>query len=354
MSTVLFLISAAFAAPTLDISGDCPGPMTIDVGNLPAFGQHVLVASPNPGPFTVGSGACAGTEIGLAPPFFVVAAPTAGPDGTRTYTPSLDGDQCGWSVQVVDLSDCSTSSVVPVDGGGDPVDPPADAAILSQFETNAHVPSSAPVGVTWTGDSLLVAHSAGGGPLTYVTRDGELILLIDPVSEDPDDPDGFLSLLAPGDPAWTGDDGFWVNGEFEDQDWFIAPDGTVLERRAQAPDVTQHRISHAWDGALLWGAGQDNYAPSLVFAQDEGGAVVSEFSSGYNLNGLTWDGEYLWGITFDTRELVRMSPDGSDISAVSVPDLPGPPQGLAWDGLSFWTCINTGGTDYVVEIGVTY
>ena len=342
----LLIVGAVHAAPTVAVSGSCPGEMSIDVAGLPPLGRHVLVASDTEGPYTVGSGACAGTEIALGPPFLLVASPRAGVDGTRSYSPTLSPDQCGMDVQVVDLSDCSVSPVVPVVEPVDPGDPPVSAGILSQFETNAHVLSSAPVGVSWTGESLLVAHSAGGGPFTYVTREGVLIDAIDPVAHD--------DLLAPGDPAWTGPGGFWVNGEFEDEDWFIGPGGTVLDWRPQPVGVTQHRISHAWDGAMLWGAGQDNYAPSQVFAQDGDGTVVQNFSSGYNLNGLTWDGEFLWGITFDTRELVRMTPDGAAVDAVAVPDLPGPPQGLTWDGTSFWTCINTGGTDYVVEIGVGY
>ena len=248
-------------------------------------------------------------------------------------------------MQVVDLADCSTSDVVPFLPPVDP-GPPVSATALRQWATNDHVLSSAPVGITWTGDSLLVSHSAGGGILTYVTQDGDLLESIDPSAHH--------EFTAPSDLAWLGPEGFWVNDSATDEDWFIAPDGTLIDWRPRPEGVSDYRISYTWDGAQLWGAGQDSDVESTVFSLDEAGVVVTSFESGVDLHGIVWDGEWLWGITFASRELVRMSPDGTDITRVSVDGLPGNPRGLGWDGERFWTTINTGFTDYVVEVEVTY
>ena len=343
---LLVLLAIAHAAPTLTIDGDCPGAMSIAVDGLPAYGRHVLAASGSVAPFTLGSGTCAGTALDLAPPFTLVASPTAGPDGSRVYTPWIDADLCPQSVQVVDLADCSVSAVVPfvTEDPVDPGDPPVSAAALRQWPTNDHVASSAPIGITWTGDSLLVSHAAGGGIFTFVTPDGDLIDSIDPVAHN--------DFRSPGDTAWLGD-GFWANDQLSGEDWFIAPDGTLLEWRPM-PAMADYRISYTWDGDVLWGASQDADLVSEVFSVDADGTVLSSFSSGYDLQGLTWDGAWLWGITWDTYELVRMSRDGSSITAIPISGLPGFPRGLAWDGAHFWTTRNTAGTDYVIEIEVAY
>ena len=51
--------------PDLNLSGSCPGLLTLDVGDATATGMVALLAGSSPGSTVVPSGGCAGTEPGL-------------------------------------------------------------------------------------------------------------------------------------------------------------------------------------------------------------------------------------------------------------------------------------------------
>ena len=56
----------ALATPVLTVTGDCPGPATIDMTEISAFGTAALLVGSGPGSEVVPAGPCAGIPTGLA------------------------------------------------------------------------------------------------------------------------------------------------------------------------------------------------------------------------------------------------------------------------------------------------
>ena len=207
------------------------------------------------------------------------------------------------------------------------------AAWTGGFNTSAAVPFNAPVGVTWTGNELIIAHSAGSGPLSRFTNGGAPLGNFDPAG-----------IIAPGDPAFDGVD-VWINDEFDDQTYRVDLAGNILDAIGEPSSLTEFRIAHAWDGTSLWGAGSQNTENSMVFRYDANGRVVQAFEAPCNLFGLTVKDGNLWGLgsNYASVELCEMAMDGTPLGILPVAGITSLLQGIEWDGSVFWA----GGNDPV-------
>ena len=102
--------SAPPMGPMISSVGTCPGPVTITVNGLTAGGQVAFVRANATGSFTVPSGACAGTNLGLNAPQLLTTMMVP-PGGTLTIPANLGAGQCTKYFQAVDLSTCQVSNV---------------------------------------------------------------------------------------------------------------------------------------------------------------------------------------------------------------------------------------------------
>lgn len=99
--------------PQLVVVGDCPGEMTIIAAGMTPQRALGLYGSETEGPFTMGGGACLGTELGLD------GATPIGPRitdelGMTSLTATLGQAWCGIKLQVVDSVSCAVSNVTTI------------------------------------------------------------------------------------------------------------------------------------------------------------------------------------------------------------------------------------------------
>ncbi|MGB0953790.1 MAG: hypothetical protein ACPG31_11230 [Planctomycetota bacterium] len=94
----------------LSISGTCPGPMTITVSGATPNGS-VAVVYGNAGSFTLPSAPCAGIVLDLDFPN-LAGLFTADANGDLVLTPTIPAVVCGWTLQVVDATNCAVSTSV--------------------------------------------------------------------------------------------------------------------------------------------------------------------------------------------------------------------------------------------------
>ncbi|HEX9792462.1 MAG TPA: DNRLRE domain-containing protein [Planctomycetota bacterium] len=100
---------------SLSMTGNCPGPVKIDVNGATPGGSTVIAATLNgPGAFTVPAGnPCAGTVLGINAPIFRFQKFIADASGNVTVTVNIPQQLCRrLSVQAIDLRTCGTSNVV--------------------------------------------------------------------------------------------------------------------------------------------------------------------------------------------------------------------------------------------------
>jgi hypothetical protein len=104
------------AAYHVEIAGTCPGTLDIRWGGMTPGGDIAFITSPDPlGTFTVPVVACQGTVLDLGTPPALRALVSAGAQGYGDLSPSVQmGALCSHSVQVVDMSSCTVSNVVPL------------------------------------------------------------------------------------------------------------------------------------------------------------------------------------------------------------------------------------------------
>lgn len=98
--------------PQLAINGLCPGPATVVVTGATPFATIAFASSSALGSFTIPSGACAGTTLGLASPTLLGFA-TADGTGTVNLAVTLPAGFCGDFLQAVDLGTCTPSNTTP-------------------------------------------------------------------------------------------------------------------------------------------------------------------------------------------------------------------------------------------------
>lgn len=98
--------------PALAASGACPDGIGLVASRLTARGAIELYSGSAEGASALASGPCVGTELGLEQPMLVGAGRATG-DGTKSGVLTLSEQQCGF-LQLVDLTSCATSALVPV------------------------------------------------------------------------------------------------------------------------------------------------------------------------------------------------------------------------------------------------
>lgn len=99
--------------PYLELSGDCPGPVSVFAGNLTPGGAVAVIRGTGPGSFTVPSGACAGANVPLASPS-LISLVTANGFGQWSLVPTLGGPACAAWISVVDMATCVAAAPMPI------------------------------------------------------------------------------------------------------------------------------------------------------------------------------------------------------------------------------------------------
>ncbi|MFT4627275.1 MAG: hypothetical protein ACI8PZ_005957 [Myxococcota bacterium] len=125
---------AAHAVPALDVSGSCPGEVTIEMSGLTPGGNATLLFGPAAGADAIPAGACRGVETGLSPARWILTVPDSDLDGSITFSPTVPPTACDKLLQVLDASTCTLSETIAVGagGGGEPVSElaPGDLLVL--------------------------------------------------------------------------------------------------------------------------------------------------------------------------------------------------------------------------------
>ena len=99
---------------TMSVSGTCPGVITLDILGATPFSRVGIAYSTTTGSFTVPSGPCTGTVLGLDSPSILIALNTDA-SGDASISGTVSSGACGLFLQAVDLLPCvpSTVEVVP-------------------------------------------------------------------------------------------------------------------------------------------------------------------------------------------------------------------------------------------------
>lgn len=110
LTPVLLLPAVAFAGgPTLDISGSCPGVLSIMGSGFTPRGNVAVLKGSGLGSDAMPAGPCAGGRTNLSGLGFVtIVAADAG--GNISVSPSIGGPLCGSYVQFVDTASCALSN----------------------------------------------------------------------------------------------------------------------------------------------------------------------------------------------------------------------------------------------------
>jgi hypothetical protein len=96
-----------FGGPNLDISGSCPGAVSLRVtGASP--NALLAVVQGSPGSFIVPGGACAGLVLDIGNPALATTL-VADPSGAITVNFNAGAGLCGRTIQVIDLNSCLAS-----------------------------------------------------------------------------------------------------------------------------------------------------------------------------------------------------------------------------------------------------
>ena len=106
-------IEAGGGAPTLTVSGECPGPVTIAIAGAEPGGNVPVIFSPDLGSFTLPFGSCAGTEFGLDAPTLLFTLVADG-DGNAQTTGNAPANACGAYLQAMDVTSCVPTNVFQV------------------------------------------------------------------------------------------------------------------------------------------------------------------------------------------------------------------------------------------------
>lgn len=121
--------SATAGVFDVTIAGTCPGPVTVTVTGATPGGQVGIGWSTSTGSFTIPSGPCSGTVMGLSSPS-LLAMVTADGSGTATLSGTAPSAACGAFVQAVDITTCGTSGIGTVPSAGGYTFPSAGSAVV--------------------------------------------------------------------------------------------------------------------------------------------------------------------------------------------------------------------------------
>lgn len=102
--------SGAPTAPTLSVSGVCPGPVTIEIFGGTPDGTATIYSDVGAGAGSVPHGVCAGSAMDLTTP---TGRKTVNLDasGYAIMTPTMGAGPCGMALQVVDRESCNASTL---------------------------------------------------------------------------------------------------------------------------------------------------------------------------------------------------------------------------------------------------
>lgn len=114
------LLASAFASiptPVIDVSGTCPGDVTVVVTGGSPQGKFLLGWSETLSPSTIPSGSCAGVELDLGELREYDGKYVFSAGGTFTLPVKGRDGLCGAYLQVVDMKGCAVSEPVRLPGG---------------------------------------------------------------------------------------------------------------------------------------------------------------------------------------------------------------------------------------------
>ncbi len=115
----LALAPLSASAVTLSPEGDCPGVISIDVGDMTAGGNISLIAAAEAGDSAIPAGPCAGVDSKLAGPMrWFGPLPDTDAGGSMSMRPRLPDGACGVSMVALDVSTCEVSPVRVIGAGG--------------------------------------------------------------------------------------------------------------------------------------------------------------------------------------------------------------------------------------------
>ncbi|MFT4621413.1 MAG: hypothetical protein ACI8PZ_000065 [Myxococcota bacterium] len=135
MFLLLALITSAQAID-LDLTGDCPGEIRVDVTDASVSGMvAVLVGTEGAGSEPIPAGPCAGLETGLAGLTLVGGLRVDWDlDGAHALRLSLGGPRCEARIQVLDLATCTVTRARSF------VDPPFDlGGVFHSYESESRM-----------------------------------------------------------------------------------------------------------------------------------------------------------------------------------------------------------------------
>jgi hypothetical protein len=107
--------------------------VTIEISGATPDSRVIVVGSATPGSVVVPSGGCAGVNIDIGGPFPLLTSAVMDGTGTATFGPTLTAEQCDWTVQMVDMADCSVSDPIALS----PERPQWTLEIGDHFDDNA-------------------------------------------------------------------------------------------------------------------------------------------------------------------------------------------------------------------------
>ncbi|MFG0329886.1 MAG: hypothetical protein ACF8PN_08315 [Phycisphaerales bacterium] len=97
---------------SIEVSGTCPGALTVTATGATAGGTVALVYARNTGSFTIPGGfTCGGTQLGVDATVQLVQTRTADGSGTAVFSGNAPAAACGGVIQAIDAATCDTSNV---------------------------------------------------------------------------------------------------------------------------------------------------------------------------------------------------------------------------------------------------
>jgi len=111
-------------------------------------------------------------------------------------------------------------------------------------------------------------------------------------------------------------------------------EGTLLEE-FEAPFAYGQGITY--DGQYFWTShGIGGHINAIYQYSDiRAGTVIGQFlTPAYDVDDLTWDGEYLHFLSGDSQTIYKLTPTGTVKARIGVPTAEG--EGLTWDGQYLW------------------
>jgi hypothetical protein len=102
-------------APTLTLTGSCPGPMTADIANATPNGTVALIFGRREGQTPIPTGPCAGTILPIADQIQLAATTRADPNGEASLTLPVPSPACGGRLIALDAPTCAVSRAVVIE-----------------------------------------------------------------------------------------------------------------------------------------------------------------------------------------------------------------------------------------------